>query len=90
MFDGEAQLRPWMKDASLGEPVIGDLRYAIPGQTGPLTAPPKRPPPEIGQIEPKRIERSAIRRDSKVRKVAGQDLPQPFPLCRDRPVHSAP
>ena len=46
-----------MKDASLGEPVIGDLRYAIPGQTGPLTAPPKRPPPEIGQIEPKRSKR---------------------------------
>src|SRR5260370_30295095 len=79
-----------MKDARLGKPVIDQLRHAVPYEPAFLTAPPKRAPPEVGHMMPKRRKRSAIGWDRVVGKVAGHDLPQPLPLFRDRLMHPAP
>src|SRR5215471_273994 len=54
----------------------------------PIAAPPERSPPEIGHIMPERREHPAIARDRVVGEVASYDLPQPFPLLRDRLMHS--
>src|ERR1700750_2098925 len=73
-----------MKDARRGKPVSYQLRHAFPCEPAFLAAPPERSPPEIGHIMPERRERPAIARDRVVGEVASHDLPQPFPLLRDR------
>jgi hypothetical protein len=52
--------RPRVKDVRFGEPVVGELRHAIPGGAVPLAASSERAPPEVGHVLPKRRERPAI------------------------------
>jgi hypothetical protein len=54
VFDGEAPVRPWMKDARR-ERLVGDqLLHPVPRKAVFLAAPPKRTTPEVGQVMPER------------------------------------
>ena len=90
MGNGKALARPRVKDMRFGEPVVGELRNAIPGGAVPLAASSERAPPEVGHVLPERRERPAIGRNRIVHEVSSHDLPQPFPLFRDRLVHASP
>src|SRR5271169_1872689 len=89
VVDGEAPVRPRMKDARYGEPVVAELRGTLPHEPTPLAASLERAPPQVGHTEPERCQRPDVRWDRIVSEVASYDLPQPFPLFGDRPVHSA-
>ena len=54
VFDGEAPVWPWMKDARRGKPVGDQLRHPIPREAVFLAAPPKRTTPEVGHVMPER------------------------------------
>jgi hypothetical protein len=54
VFDGEALVRPWMKNARRGKPVGDQLRHPVPRKAVFLAAPPKRTTPEVGHIMPER------------------------------------
>jgi len=56
VFDGKALTRPRMKDSGCGQPGIGDLRHPSLRQPIFLAAPPKRAPPEDGDMVSKRHE----------------------------------
>jgi hypothetical protein len=43
--DGEAQIRPRMKDARRGEPAVGQFRHARPREAVLLATPPERASP---------------------------------------------
>jgi hypothetical protein len=66
VWDGEAHIRPGLKDARLREPVPRYLRDAIPSATVLLTAPPKRAPPDVAHIMPECRQRPDVRRDGSV------------------------
>ena len=89
VVDGEAPVRPRMKDARHGEPVGAELRGTLPHEPTPLAASLERAPPQVDHTEPERCQRPDVRWDRIVSEVASYDLPQPFPLFRDWPVHSA-
>src|SRR5215472_10649935 len=79
-----------MKDVRFGEPVVGELRNAVPGGTVPLAASSERASPEVGHVLPERRERPTIGRNRVVHEVSSYDLPQPFPLFRDGLVPASP
>ena len=86
--DGEAPVRPRMKDARYGEPVIAQLPDTPPNEPTPLAASLKRAPPQVGHTEPERRQRPDVCWDREVGEVTGHDLPQLFSLFGDRPMHS--
>src|SRR5215469_6994051 len=89
VVDGEVPVRPRMKDARYGEPGVAELRGTLPHEPTPLAASLERAPPQVGHTEPERGQRPDVRWDRIVSEVASDDLPQPFPLFGDRPVHPA-
>src|SRR5262245_20374567 len=54
VFNGEAPVGPWMKDARRGKPVGDQLRHSLPCEAVFLAAPPKRAAPEVGHVMPER------------------------------------
>src|SRR5437588_6722113 len=60
--NGKALARPRVKDVRFREPVVGELRDAIPGGAVPLAASSERAPPEVGHVLPERRERPAAAR----------------------------
>jgi len=63
---------------------------SVPCETIPLTAPPKRLPPEIGHMVQERRERPAVGRDRIIVEVASHDLAQPSSLEANRLMHPSP
>src|SRR6516162_9870806 len=90
VFDGEALIRPGMKDARSGKPVVGQFRHPIPREAVLLAATPERSPPEVGHVMPERRERPTICGYCTVSKMACNDLLQPVTLIWDSLVHSPP
>jgi putative transposase len=88
--DGEAHIRPGMKDPWLGEKVIGKLRHPRPHQPCLLTAPAETPVPENGDVVAECADRRAVRRHGVVSEIAGDDLAEPSPGVGDRQVPSLP
>jgi hypothetical protein len=84
VFDGEARVRPRVKDAGLGNKVIGQLFDQIPRDPSLLAAPLERAPPKVGDTVPEPDECSTVCRHCVIFKEAGYDLPQPFPLFGER------
>jgi hypothetical protein len=84
VFDGEALLRPGMKDARLGEPVGGQLLQPIPRDAAPLAASSQRAAPESDHMVPEASQRPIVGRDRVVGEVATHDPLQPCPLLGDR------
>src|ERR1700751_2624853 len=90
VVDGEAPVRPRMKDARSGEPIVAELRGTLPHEPTPLAASLERAPPQVGHTEPERCPRPGVRWERIVGDLGTYDLPQPFPLVGDRPMHSMP
>jgi hypothetical protein len=90
VFDGEALLRPGMKDTWRGKPAVGQFRHPIPREAVLLAAAPERSTPEVGHVMPERRERPTICGYRIVSEMAGNDLLQPVTLIRDSLVHSPP
>jgi hypothetical protein len=90
VFDGEALARPGVKDAGFWEEVVGQLLDPFPGEAILLAAPPKRAPPEAGNMEPEGRKCREVCRHCVVSKEAGDDLPQPRSLHWDGLMHSLP
>src|SRR4051794_21224309 len=88
--DGEASLRPGVKDVRLGEPILGQLRDPQPCRAVLLAPAPKRASPEIGHVVAEGLERATVRRHPMVSEVAGDDLLQPASLDGDRLMHAPP
>jgi hypothetical protein len=88
--DGEAHIRPGMKDARLVEKIVGKLRHPRPHQACFLTVPAETPVPENGDVVAECADRRAIRRHGVVSEITGDDLAEPFPGVRDRHVPSLP
>jgi hypothetical protein len=76
-----------MEITGLGEIIVSQFHDPHPHRVVLLTATPKPSPPKADHLISERRERSDIRRHREVGEVAGYDLPQPFPLFGDRPVH---
>jgi hypothetical protein len=83
VFDGEARIRPGMKDTDLRKKVIGQLLDPVPGYPILLTASSERAAPEVGDVVTECLECATVRRHGVIRKEVGQDLPQPIPLFGD-------
>ena len=73
VFDGKALIRPGMKDARSGKPVVGQLRHPIPRKAVLLAAAPERSTPEVGDVMPERRERPTICGYHIVSEMAGND-----------------
>jgi len=78
VFDGEALLRPGVKDFRFGQPVVGQPRDPLPGRVVLLAAPPERLPPGLGDEEAEGAERATVGRHGVVVEEAVDDLPQPW------------
>jgi hypothetical protein len=87
VFDGEALVRPGVKDVRFGKPVIRHLRYPLPGASVLLAATPQRPTPQKGDMVAECHERTDIGRHRVVGEEAGDDLVQPSSLFGNRPMH---
>src|SRR5688572_1283432 len=77
-----------MEDTRFGKPVVGQPRDPSPGESALLAAPDEYPPPASDDLVSERCQCSAVGRHGVVVEVAGNDLPQPFPLLRDRLMHA--
>jgi len=77
-----------MTDERFWEPVISQLLHPDPCHRILLAASSKRPPPKIRDIVPEHPQRRAIVRHGVIVEETGNDLPQPFPLFRDRLMQS--
>src|ERR1700751_574764 len=86
MFDGEALLRPGVKDARPRQIVVREPRDPLPRRLVSLAAPPQRPSPEIHDAVTECLNCPDVRRHRVIRKVASTHLPQPRPLPGDRLV----
>src|SRR6266851_2410594 len=60
-----------MKDARLGEKIVGQLRHPRPHQSCLLTAPTETPVPENGDVVAESTDRRAVRRHGVVGEIAG-------------------
>src|ERR1019366_6524413 len=78
-----------MKDAGCGQTVGSNLRDPLPCQSVLLTTPPKRAPPEIGDMVSERPECPTIRGHRVVCEEAGDHCLQPAPLFGNGVVHAA-
>src|SRR5712691_9343490 len=88
--DGESLVWPRMTDVRFGKPVGGQFQHPSPGESTVLTAATKSLPPGSDDLVSERHERPEVRRHCVVVEVAGDDLPQPFPLLGDRLMHAPP
>ncbi|MGB8744414.1 MAG: hypothetical protein WCD54_00345, partial [Pseudolabrys sp.] len=79
-----------MKNAGFWEKVVGHLADPSPRHAIRLAAPPKRAPPEAGNMESEGRKCREVCRHCVVAKEAGDDLPQPRPLHWDGLMHSLP
>src|SRR5262245_2222960 len=86
--DGKAIARPGMEDDRLGKPVVRQLGHPRPRDPILLAATPQRAPPQVSDVMPEYLQCSVIGRHCVIVEVAADDLPQPFPLNRDRLVHA--
>jgi len=87
--DGEANIGPRMKDARRRQPRRHEPSDAAPRHRGLLTAPPKRAPPEFGDVIAEGTKSSRVRGHRVVGEVARHHGLQPAPLFGDRVVHAA-
>src|ERR1700684_1210228 len=83
MGDGEADAWPGMKDARLGEIVVGDPLDPVPCRTVFVAAPFEGAPPEIDDVVPESREHPTVRGHCVVVEEARDDLPEPFALFGD-------
>src|SRR3954463_5380522 len=83
--DGKALLRPRVKDARFGEPVVGDLGDPLPRRAVLLAASPQRASPEVDDVVVECLQGTAGH--GMVVVVAGDDLPQPPSLVGNGLVH---
>ena len=88
MFGGEALVGPGMKDAGLGEPVVGDPRDLLPCRFVLLAAAPERPPPQVDDMVSEGTQGLTVGWDRMVGVVADDDLLQPLPLDGERLMHA--
>ena len=88
MFDGKSLVRPGMKDARFGEPVVGQLRHRLPCRAIFLTAPLERAPPEIGDMVTERRDGSPVGRHRVVVEEPGDDLLEPSALLGGGVMHA--
>ena len=88
VIDGEPLVWPRMKDAGRREPGSSEFRHPLPRQCILLATPPKRAPPEIGDVEPECPECPGIRGHRVVGEVSRDHAPQPSALGRDGVVHA--
>jgi len=88
MFDGKSLVRPGMKDARFGEPVVGQLRRRLPCRAIFLTAPLERAPPEIGDMVTERRDGTPVGRHRVVVDEPGDDLLEPYALLGDGVMHA--
>src|SRR5262249_22029202 len=90
VFDGKPLMRPGVKDSRFRQPGVGQPRYPRPRRPIFLAAPPKAASPQIGHVKAEGARRSTIGGQGVIGKKAGNDLPQPLSLRRDRLMHSPP
>src|SRR5262249_1309169 len=88
VWNGKAIARPGMENDRFREKVFRQLRHPCPRDPILLTASPQRAPPEVSHMLPEHAECTRIGRHRVIVEVATEDLPQPFPLLGDRPVHA--
>ena len=74
VFDGETLVRPRMKDVRFREPGVSDPGDPLPCHTVFLAAPPKRAPPEIGDVIAECTECPRVRGYGVIREVVGPEL----------------
>jgi hypothetical protein len=79
-----------MKDTRFGKPVVDQPLHPFPVELRPLAASDKHPMPAFGDLGPECHEGPKVGRHRVVVEVATDDMPQPFPLCGDRLVHTPP
>ena len=77
-----------MKDTGLRKKVVSQLFDPTPGHPILLAPTSERAAPKIGDAMPECMQCTTIGRHRVVRKEAGCDLPQPFPLLGDWLMHS--
>src|SRR6516225_1866460 len=87
--NGKAIARPGMENDRFREKVVRLLRHPFPRDPILLAASPQRAPPEVGHMMPEHAECASIGRHCVIVEVATEDLPQPFPLLGDQPVHAS-
>src|SRR5262249_10471545 len=88
MFDGQACVRPGMKDTGLRKKVISQLFDPTPGHPILLAPTSERAAPKICDAMPECVQCTTVGRHRMVCKEAGCNLPQPFPLLGDWLMHS--
>jgi hypothetical protein len=86
MFDGEALLRPGVKDARSRQVVVRKPRDPLPCCLVSLATPAQRTPPEGYDAVTECLKRPDVRRHRVIREVASDHLPQPSPLPGGRLV----
>jgi hypothetical protein len=77
-----------MEDARFREPVVHQLRHPCPRHPILLATTPQRAPPELGDVVQEDMQCLGVSWHCEVVEVAIDDVPQPFPLFRDRLVHA--
>ncbi len=83
-------MRPGMNYSHGRQKCCHELRGPIPRCAIPLAASPKRTPPEVSNVVPKRTQALGVSWHRMVRKVATHHLPQPSALLWNRFMHSSP
>ena len=79
-----------MKDVRFRQEVPGKLRHPRPGGAVLLAAPPERSQPELDDPVPELTQRHKVGGHGVIGEEASDNLRQPVPLFRDRPVHPPP
>src|SRR6516225_5133847 len=87
MFDGEALVGPWVKDAWLWEPLVREPVDPVPPRAVLLAAPRQRAHPEHHDVVPERGQGVDDGWHCVIGKEACRHLPKPLSLAGDRIVH---
>src|SRR5438105_13068807 len=90
MFDGEALVGPWVKDAWLWQPLVRELVDPVPPCAVLLAAPRQHAHPEHDDVVPERGQGIEVSRHRVIAKEARHHLAQPLTLAREGIEHPAP
>src|SRR5450631_1359834 len=87
VFDGKSLIRPGMKNARRGEPLLSEPFGLFHERPVNLATTPERAVPEHENAKSKRRESADVRGNGVIVKVSHHDAPKPAPLCASRLVH---
>src|ERR1700746_1749031 len=84
VVDGAAPVRPRMKDARSGEPIVAELRGTLPHEPTPLAASLERAPPQVGHTEPERCQALGCREATKLNQAGLVRMERQLELLKSR------